>query len=109
MKKFILFPSYLLIIGLLAINCYNKPKQTTSAMIVLKDVHENSTTSDCNDCYEKIYKIVDNSTRGIKDIDITQSEDKSTILILIEYDHNVGNLNEIKNDLVLEGYNVDSD
>jgi len=106
MKKFILFPPYLLIIGLLAINCYNKPKQTTSAMIVLKDVHEHSTTSDY---YEKIYKIVDSSTRGIKDIDITQSEDKSTILILIEYDHNVGNLNEIKKDLVLEGYKVDSD
>ena len=28
MKKFILFPLYLLIIGLLSIDCYNNPKQS---------------------------------------------------------------------------------
>ena len=107
MKKFILFPSYLLIISLLSTGCYNNPKQTTSsAMIILKNVHEKDVEHDCKDCHKQIYTII-KSVRGIHDIDITQSEDKSTILILIEYNHKVGSLSEIKRNLVSKGYELD--
>ena len=107
MKKFILFPSYLLIISLLSIGCYNNPEQTTSsAMIILKNVHEKDVEHDCKDCHKQIYTII-KSVRGIHDIDITQSEDKSTILILIEYNHKIGNLSEIKRNLVSKGYELD--
>ena len=107
MKKFILFPSYFLIIGFLATSCYNSPKQTTSAMLILKNVHQKNVVHNCESCYKKIYKTISNSTRGIEDINITQSEDKSTMLILIEYNHKIGSLSEIKRSLVLEGYRVD--
>ena len=107
MKKFILFPSYFLIIGLLATACYNNPKQTTSAMLILEDIHKKNTIHNCEDCYKKIYKIIKNSTRGIQDISITQSDDKSTILILIEYNHKIGSLNEIKGSLISNGYKID--
>tara|TARA_B100001250_G_C19730272_1_gene758114 strand:- start:765 stop:1094 length:330 start_codon:yes stop_codon:yes gene_type:complete len=107
MRKFILFPSYLLIIGILAIGCYNKPKQTTSAMIILNNIHSNDVAHDCKECYKKIYKTIQNSTRGILDINITQSQDGTTVLILIEYDYTYGTLNEIKKNLMLNGYQVD--
>ena len=106
MKKFILFPLYLLIIGLLNVGCYNNPKQTTSAMIIVKNAHVEEGKHDCTDCYKKIYMIISNA-KGIHDIDITQSEDKSTVLILIEYNHKIGNLSEIKRNLILKGYNLD--
>ena len=106
MKKFILFPLYLLIIGLLSIGCYNNPKQTTSAMIIVKNAHIEEGDHDCTDCYKKIYTIISN-TKGIHDINITQSEDKSTVLILIEYNHKIGNLSEIKRNLILKGYSIE--
>tara|TARA_B100000700_G_C14915333_1_gene794367 strand:+ start:717 stop:1166 length:450 start_codon:yes stop_codon:yes gene_type:complete len=107
MRKLILFPSYLLIIGMLTIGCYNKPKPTTSAMIILKNVHKNNVEHDCQQCYKKIYRTIKNSTRGIHDIDISQSQDKSTMLILIEYNHTIGNINDIKKDLIVAGYDTD--
>ena len=106
MKKFILFPLYLLIIGLLSVGCYNNPKQTTSAMIIVKNAHVEEGRHDCIDCYKKIYTIIKN-TKGIHDIDITQSADQSIVLILIEYNHKIGNLSEIKRNLILNGYNLD--
>ena len=106
MKKFILFPLYLLIIGLLSIGCYNNPKHSTSSMIILKTAHLEVGEQDCKDCYKQIYTIINNA-KGIYDIDITQSEDKSTVLILIEYNHKIGNLSEIKRNLILKGYSVE--
>tara|TARA_B100001013_G_C24373977_1_gene349334 strand:- start:280 stop:588 length:309 start_codon:yes stop_codon:yes gene_type:complete len=100
MKKFILFPLYFLIIGFLIISCFNNPKETTSTMLILKNV-------DCQDCYEEISTII-KATRGIYDLDITQSEDKSTILILIEYNPEIGDMDKIKMKLILKGYEIDS-
>ena len=65
MKKFNLFPVFLLMIGLLTQSCVNNPKQTASTMIILKDV-------DCQDCYEEISKII-TSNKGIINYTIAAS------------------------------------
>ena len=107
MRKFILLPSFYLIISLLVAGCYSKPKQTTSAMIILNNVYNNDITHDCKECYKEIYKTIENSTRGIIDIDITLSQDQSTVLIFIEYNHKIGSLDKIKSNLISLGYQVD--
>ena len=91
-------------IGLLTQSCVNNPKQTASTMIILKDV-------DCQDCYEEISKII-TSNKGIINYTIAPSindgQDKSIILILIEYKQKRTDIEKIKMDLISRGYIIDS-
>ena len=104
MKKFNLFPVFLLIIGFLTQSCVYNPKQTASTMIILKDV-------DCQNCYEEISKII-NSKKGIINYTIAPSinggKENSIILILIEYKQKGKDVEKIKMDLISRGYIIDS-
>ena len=102
MKKFILFPLSLLIIGLSLQSCFNNPSKTISTMIILKDV-------DCQNCYDEISKII-KSEKGLINYTIAPSTNagkkNSFIIILIEYKKNY-NINQIKMDFLSKGYVID--
>ncbi len=104
MKKFILFPLSLLIIGLLFQSCFNNPSKTISNMIILKDVN-------CQNCYDEILKII-KSEKGLVNYTIAPStnvgKENSFIIILIEYKKNY-NINQIKMNFLSKGYVIDND
>ena len=101
MKKFILFQSHLLILSsILLFSCFNNRNNNISiATITLTDIS-------CEKCYEEISKIM-KSNKAIKEFEIFQSNDKSTILINVKYNNKNININNIQSDLINAGYVID--
>ncbi len=102
MKKFILFPLYLVLF--LSVACFtNKGRNGAVSFMSISDAK-------CNECsvmerYNELDEFI-NSMRGIKSTEYYISDDETTLVVTIRYSYKLIKIESIRNALKSKGFEV---
>ncbi len=103
MKKFILFPLYLVLF--LSVACFtNKVDKVAVSFMSISDAK-------CNECsvmerYNELDEFI-NSMRGIQSIEYYVSDDEATLVLTIRYNYKIIQIESIRKALKLQGFRVE--
>tara|TARA_Y100000590_G_C15713377_1_gene1011054 strand:- start:1457 stop:1777 length:321 start_codon:yes stop_codon:yes gene_type:complete len=103
MKKFILFPIYLVLF--LSVACFtNKEHGRAISFMSISDAK-------CSECsvmerYNELDEFI-NSMRGIQSIEYYVSDDETTLIVTIKYNYKTIQIESIRKALKLKGFSVE--
>ena len=103
MKKFILFPLYLVLF--LSVACFtNKGRNGAVSFMSISDAK-------CNECsvmerYNELNEFI-NAMRGIQSIEYYVSDDEEALVVTIRYNYKIIKIESIRKALKLKGFSVE--